>query len=142
MGELEDRLRAARYYARLDQDVWADELETSVATVNRIETGTKAVDPDKERYLLERAAKVTGWPVAFFTADLGALERSFAQRSANGGVSRELGKLTKELSDLRKGHEREIESLRRSVASDRGRLTRMERNLKTVAEAVLQDREG
>lgn len=141
MGELEDRLRAARYYARLDQEPWANELETSVGTITRIENGTKTVDPNKERYLLERAAGVTGWPAAFFTADLAILDRPSAQRNAgDGDVSRQLKQLSKELADLRKAHEREVERLGRSAASDRGRLNRMERNLKTVAEAILQQR--
>ena len=141
MGEIENRLRAARHYARLGQPDWADELETSVATITRIENETKAVDPEKEAYLLERAAKVTGWPVAFFTSDLGALSRPSAQRRTDGDMSRELSKLSKQLADLSKAHAREVEKLQRSVASDRGRLTRMERNLNTVAEAVLQNRE-
>lgn len=143
MGELEDRLRAARYYARLDQEPWANELETSVGTVTRIENGTKTVDPDKERYLLERAAAVTGWPVAFFTADLGILDRPSAQRATgDGDVSRQLKRLSKELADLRKAHEREVDRISRKVASDRGRLTSMERNLKILAEAAVQDRGG
>lgn len=144
MGEIEDRLRAARYYARLDQDVWANELETSIATINRIENGTKSVDPDKERYLLERASAITGWPVAFFTADLAVLERPSTQRASAGreDLSRQLQQLSKELGDLRKTHQREVDRLARGAASDRGRLNRMERNLTTVAEAILQEREG
>lgn len=134
MGEIENRLRAARYYKRLDQPEWAAELETSVATVNRIEMETKAVDPEKERYLLERASKVTGWPVAFFTADLGALDRPSLQRTGNEASARDIQRLSNELRELRKSHEKETEKLSRSVASDRGRLTRMERILAGLAE--------
>lgn len=146
MGEIENRLRAARAYADLDQDAFAVHLETSKATIQRIEGGARAIDPEKDRYLLERASKATGLPVAFFIADFSKLETAgslLASRSDSPDepLKRELHGLAKQLEGLSRVHQREVEKLARSTAYDRGRMTRIEKNLNDLGQVLLEDLE-
>lgn len=140
VGEIEKRLRAARHYADLTAKAFAVHLETSVDTVGRIENGSRSVDADKDRYMLERAAAATTLPVAFFTADFARLDGRLSTPRGEGSTAaleREIRRLRDETEAQRRSHERQVETLRRSLDSSKGRLTRIERNLHALGEAVL-----
>jgi transcriptional regulator with XRE-family HTH domain len=74
-GELANRIRAARAYARLSQPELANRLGVGRSTLVRIELEQRGLKDFEQHAILDSIAKICGLPPAFFTADFKRLER-------------------------------------------------------------------
>lgn len=102
--ELLRRIRGARFYADVGQQVIADELGVSIDTYGKMENGKRAIKPLEKGAVIAAAAKHCGLPPAFFTAEWSVLERE--------QVDHELHEAQKELDVARGEIRRAKEQLR------------------------------
>lgn len=140
MSELGNRIRAARAYAGdMTQEDLAAKLPFSLSTLQRTEAGGRDIGDLELPSFAQAVAKATGLPAWFFTADdLHQIDLApTSETDTTGDLERHLQKLERELADARRQFSGELEKAARSRAADRGRLKQIEKNLTTVAEAVV-----
>lgn len=139
MSELGNRIKAARAYAGdMNQEDLAAKLPFSLSTLQRTEAGGRDIGELEMPAFTKAVSKATGLPVWFFTADLNSIAPDETEADeGQAQLQQQLAKLQRELGIARREFKAELEKAARSKAHDRGRLKQIEKNLATLAEAVV-----
>lgn len=141
MSELGNRVRAARAYAGdMTQKELAARLPFSESTLQRTEAGGKALNDLEEPGFVKAVSDATGLPPWFFIDDFEQVSGRTDSDTGDalGRVERQLQKLQSQLRDFERETHKEMEKSARGLASGRGRLGRIEKNLAALGEVLLE----